>query len=788
MTKQTDGAGSTVSYSYDAIGRLTAIYDAEGRRIFSVLYDASGRPKSTTNALNKTVKSRYKANGQLDMITDALGNQTQYTFDGLNQLTQVKDSKDGISAQTFDEANQLTSLKDPAGNETKWTYDQAGRILSETNSTGGKQLYEYNSCGQLSSEHNARGQTTKYQYDGAGHLISFTDEAGNVTYTYDASGNITSVTDEKGNTLKRTYDALNRVETYTDQDGNQIGYEYDQAGNLKALIYPDKKKVQYTYDANHRLKEVTDPAGRKTTYTYDKYGNLEQTIRPDGSKETRTYDAAGQLLTLSDRAADGSSISEYTFTYDANGNVSTEDNKVPDITVQGPEQKGAGLSPSTLLAGKAEMAYGKDNRLDTYNGMKVEYDADGNQITGPLGESRESFKYDARNRLIQAGQTAYAYNSENNRISVTKGNSVTKYVVNPHAMLSQILMETDGNGKGQAWYVYGLGLIGREDSEGTYQTYHYDRRGSTVALTALSGEVTDRYVYGPYGELLRKTGDTKQPFLYNGRDGVVTDDNGLYCMRARYYNPDIKRFINRDVLTGSISVGQSLNRYAYVNGNPVSYVDPFGLSRDSDTSPYAHAANFVLDFIPFVGSIKGAFEAFTGVDVITGETLSASDRWAAGIGSVLGALPIPGAKQGGKYLTKGTIELEEQLEKSLVSAGTSKYRLPMDLQLFAGKAGSGAKSIANMAEFFSDGFGKSIKNNVTKTKNQFQGQSIYKVTKKTDNSYLKKGDGLYLYNLHKDHLEIIDSKGKVKAVLNLDGSLNVTKTEKVLKEGRRVKW
>ncbi|MEV2908007.1 RHS repeat-associated core domain-containing protein [Paenibacillus larvae] len=187
-----------------------------------------------------------------------------------------------------------------------------------------------------------------------------------------------------------------------------------------------------------------------------------------------------------------------------------------------------------------------------------------------------------------------------------------------------------------------------------------------------------------YGELLRKTGDTKQPFLYNGRDGVVTDDNGLYYMRARYYNPDIKRFINRDVLTGSISVGQSLNRYAYVNGNPVSYVDPFGLSRDSDTSPYAHAANFVLDFIPFVGSIKGAFEAFTGVDVITGETLSASDRWAAGIGSVLGALPIPGAKQGGNYLTKGTIELEEQLEKSLVSAGTSKYRLPMDLQLFAG--------------------------------------------------------------------------------------------------------
>ncbi|AVF25879.1 hypothetical protein ERICIV_01722 [Paenibacillus larvae subsp. larvae] len=49
------------------------------------------------------------------------------------------------------------------------------------------------------------------------------------------------------------------------------------------------------------------------------------------------------------------------------------------------------------------------------------------------------------------------------------------------------------------------------------------------------------------------------------------------------------------------------------------------------------------------------------------------------------ALLIPWAKLAGKYLTKGTIELEEQLKKSLVSAGTSKYRLPMDLQLFAGR-------------------------------------------------------------------------------------------------------
>jgi RHS repeat-associated protein len=67
-------------------------------------------------------------------------------------------------------------------------------------------------------------------------------------------------------------------------------------------------------------------------------------------------------------------------------------------------------------------------------------------------------------------------------------------------------------------------------------------------------------------------------FLYNGELGVATDSNGLYYMRARYYNPEIKRFINQDVMTGSIVNTPTLNRYAYVNGNPISLNDPFGLS------------------------------------------------------------------------------------------------------------------------------------------------------------------------------------------------------------------
>ena len=65
--------------------------------------------------------------------------------------------------------------------------------------------------------------------------------------------------------------------------------------------------------------------------------------------------------------------------------------------------------------------------------------------------------------------------------------------------------------------------------------------------------------------------------MYNGRDGVVTDDNGLIYMRARYYSPELRRFVNADIIAGEITNAITLNRYAYANGNPVSFVDPLGL-------------------------------------------------------------------------------------------------------------------------------------------------------------------------------------------------------------------
>ncbi|NIE69475.1 hemagglutinin repeat-containing protein [Pantoea sp. Acro-807] len=103
-----------------------------------------------------------------------------------------------------------------------------------------------------------------------------------------------------------------------------------------------------------------------------------------------------------------------------------------------------------------------------------------------------------------------------------------------------------------------------------------------------------------------------------------------------------------------------------------------------------------------------------------------------------------------------------------------------------GKYTPNADAVGNMGEFFKQsGFGSQMKESAQKTSQIFQGQSVYQA-KGAVGDYIAKGDKYYLDGLHKDHIEVFDSKGKVKAVLNIDGSFNDAKTKAARAEGRRI--
>jgi RHS repeat-associated protein len=102
-----------------------------------------------------------------------------------------------------------------------------------------------------------------------------------------------------------------------------------------------------------------------------------------------------------------------------------------------------------------------------------------------------------------------------------------------------------------------------------------DALGSTMALTDGGQSKVTHYSYGAYGAVA-STGasgpaTTTSPFEYTGADFNPADQ--LVYLRNRFYSPQLGRFVSED----PIGLGRGANVYAYVRGNPISYVDPWGL-------------------------------------------------------------------------------------------------------------------------------------------------------------------------------------------------------------------
>jgi RHS repeat-associated protein len=562
MSSITDPANQITKFEYDAAGQLTALVDALGKRTVSA-YDVRALLTSVTDPLSRVSQFSYDDLGRRKDATDPLNRKTLYAYDALNRLKQVSDPASLNAVQQFDVDGNRTSLTNPAANATAFSYDVGGRPTGTTTPEGHASSITYDSRGLVAASTTApSGSISTFTYDDAARLSSITDSVAAVAFARDSVGRVTTVT-ENSKTLTRVYDALGRLTSYTDGDGNVIGYEYDDVNRLSRLTYPGGKQVSYAYDLAGRLSTVTDWANRVTTYSYDAVGRMTQLLRPNGTKQTRSYDDAGQLLHLKEIGADGTTlIYSGDFNYDLAGQLSTE-------------MLNPSVSPTVSFA---TQTFDGDNRLLTHNGAAVNFDANGNLLTVAAGLMPSSYTYDARNRVAAAGGLSYTYDAENHRIGLTDATGTTHFAINPNASLDQVLVRTAPDGT-KTYYVYGAGLL-LEETNSVVRYYHTDRRGDTVALTDGAGTVTDRVSYGVYGEIVSRMGSTNTPFLFNGRWGVQTDASGIYYQRARYYHPGLRRFLNQDMLLGSIEAPLGLNRFSYTNGNPVSSIDPFGLMKE----------------------------------------------------------------------------------------------------------------------------------------------------------------------------------------------------------------
>jgi len=131
--------------------------------------------------------------------------------------------------------------------------------------------------------------------------------------------------------------------------------------------------------------------------------------------------------------------------------------------------------------------------------------------------------------------------------------------------LTQVLSD------GTNTYLYGNGRISQHATQTEY--FLGDALGSVRQLADNAGEISLTKSYEPYGSVTQSVGDSQTSY---GFTNEATDSNGLVYLRARYYAPGDGRFISRDTWGGEYNRPLSLNRWGYVEGNPVNAIDPTG--------------------------------------------------------------------------------------------------------------------------------------------------------------------------------------------------------------------
>ncbi len=638
-----------VTNTYDARDWHVAVTDPL-QHTTRFIYASNQWLLATADPLNRTNRFGYDANGQRTNTTDALLFKSSSVYNARGETIVVTNANANKIGFLHDEGGNQTALTNRLTNTFRFAFDGRSRITNTVSPVGKSVTNRYEARGLLGTNNEPSGQTATFQYDARGRLKTLADPAGTITYDYDANGNV--LTNSEGSLkLKFAYDALNRATNYVDAYNNQIQLRYDASGNLTNVIYPGNRTVTYTYDSHNRLTLIADWTNRQTSLSYDLAGQLRQILRFNGTQRVLDYDDAGQVTSVTEYGTNGTTkIFQSIFTNDLGGRI-TDEVRVPP--------------PASFTAPTFTATFNADNEITQYASTTLTRDADGNLVDVPATNGWLTLKYDARNRVtnsVNGTQTVnYRYDPAGNRIGVAVNGQTNKWLIAPGGALMR--EKPDGS---RTFYVYGAVLLYEVDEQEQTRVYHYDLRGSTVALTDGQGKFTDRFEYDPYGEVTYRAGKTDTPFQFHGVHGVQTDANGLVKMGMRYYSPRLCRFTTPD--PAGFSGG--LNVYAFAAGNPVSLIDPGGTgpqeigaswlrgpsysaedfqhdaaiwsyqrvqaqlaSAYAITGPGITAgqlASATLNLVPLVGGLKMFGETLAGQDAITGGRIADSYSHAAG--------------------------------------------------------------------------------------------------------------------------------------------------------------
>ena len=534
--------------------------------------------------------------------TNAAGESVSYAYDAL-YLTGVTDPRGLVYGFTPNALGWVTSESHPGSGSRSYSYDANGNLKSQTNRRAQKITFSYDALDRITSRvQQQENVTTSYGYAAddrwvrTGSDTVFFDIGGRVTRQTSRGGAVESFYDPKGRrkevkigTVSRKYfwGSAGLLDSLQAVDGKRTRFKYDGDRMQDSIHWPTVLKRGTRHSSTHATTGIgynnsTINTALGESYTRDKLERVDERRRP-GSDVYRefSYDAAGRLTRYADyRESQGSCgwdpdngfvctdpapalVRSESYTYDRSGNRT-------DNSAQ--YQSGT-------------------NRMTSFKGYTLTYDADGNLLRKyKSGVIDQRYTWNSLGQLTQVtnnGVTSasFVYDGWGRRIS--KGTGARAFYYDYDG--DQVLQERSGC----CWevdYTYYPGTdrphsMRRLRDNAKMYYYETDQLGSVIGMTNDSNAVVNQQRYTPWGET-----DSSQPYSYNeynpvGFTGREWDaETKLYFYRARYYDPQLGRFLSED----PIGLAGGINPYAYAANDPVNNKDPYGLdgcSADENKEP-----------------------------------------------------------------------------------------------------------------------------------------------------------------------------------------------------------
>jgi RHS repeat-associated protein len=568
------GSGSiTTGYAYDAFGNPLTI--TTSNKTITNTFDVRGRKRTASDPDSGGWTYSYDGLGELTIQADAKSQQTTINYDKLTRPLNRTEA-DFYSKWVWDGAtNGIGALSNACINSTcssgnyqrTPTYDTLGRLSTDKlklDGTNYTYTVAYNQDGQVDTIAYPSGFTAKYVYTTQGYLSQIKDNASGLVLwaanTRDAELHLTQQT------------AANSVVTYQTFDPN--------TGNLIAVC------------ASTNTPPACDGGVANMQYGWDTIGNLGwRSDTFQGLTENFCYDGFNRLQNYA-LGSTCTSSGYKTMAYDTMGNI-TQKSDVCN-TANCFSYGGSAPHELTSIAGN-------------YGGVSnpnFGYDANGNMTCvyapGQTCDAQHASRFvtwTSFNKVSQISQSGplpngiqLTYGAEHQRMkmcvpSCTSPTATIYYLYDPASGAASEKVVTNSATTWRDYIVADGGIVAERFKTGSTVTWKYfvlDHLGSIARLTDAAGAVSERDAYDAWGKR-RNLGGSDDPncsltsaTTRGYTDHEMVDSLCLINMNARMYDQTLGRFLSADTVVPDPTDSQSLNRFAYVEGNPLAMIDPSG--------------------------------------------------------------------------------------------------------------------------------------------------------------------------------------------------------------------